>query len=89
MNHSSAFELSLIERRKRERRTRLKKSTSMYALLLPAIVLLLLFHYLPMFGLTIAFKDYNILLGSNPIEAISLSPWVGLKNNSDIRYSQS
>lgn len=80
MNHSSAFELSLKERQKCERRIRLKKSRSMYALLLPAIALLLLFHYLPMFGLTIAFKDYNILLGNNPIEAISLSPWVGLQN---------
>jgi putative aldouronate transport system permease protein len=80
MNRLQMFEMSLKERQKRERRVRFKKSKSMYALLFPAMVLLLLFHYLPMFGLVIAFKDYNIMLGSNPIEAISLSPWVGLKN---------
>ena len=80
MNRSQMFEISLKERQKRERRVRFEKSKSMYALLFPAMVLLLLFHYLPMFGLVIAFKDYNIMLGSNPIEAISLSPWVGLKN---------
>ena len=27
-----------------------------------------------------AFKDYNIFRGSNPIHAIALSPWVGLKH---------
>ena len=82
MNSSSYLttKAALKERSRRERKARLRKSKSLYILLVPAVVLLIMFHYLPMFGLVIAFKDYNIMLGDNPIEAISLSPWVGLKN---------
>ncbi|MGG1518103.1 ABC transporter permease subunit [Paenibacillus oryzisoli] len=44
----------------------------MYALLLPGIVFLLLFKYTPMYGVVIAFQDFNIFSG------ISGSEWVGL-----------
>ncbi len=40
----------------------------------PAVIWLLLFSYVPMFGLIIAFKDYHFDLG------IWKSPWVGLDN---------
>jgi putative aldouronate transport system permease protein len=43
-------------------------------LALPGIALLLLFHYLPVLGNVIAFKDYQPYLG------IVNSPWVGLAN---------
>ena len=43
-------------------------------LVLPAVVWMLIFCYYPLYGLTIAFKDYNIGLG------IFGSPWCGLKN---------
>lgn len=52
---------------------------SMYALLLPGILLILLFKYTPMYGLVIGFKDYNIFNGSNPLDAIAKSPWIGLE----------
>jgi putative aldouronate transport system permease protein len=45
----------------------------LYLLLLPGIVLLLIFKYYPMYGLVIAFKEYNIFTG------ISASPWVGFQ----------
>ncbi|MBR6728547.1 MAG: sugar ABC transporter permease [Clostridia bacterium] len=45
-----------------------------YILLLPAIISVILFLYLPMFGLIIAFKDYNI------IDGLWGSDWVGLEN---------
>ena len=41
---------------------------------LPAAITLALFAYAPMYGLTIAFKDFALLKG------ISGSPWVGLEN---------
>lgn len=41
---------------------------------LPAAITLALFAYAPMYGLTIAFKDFVLLKG------ISGSPWVGLEN---------
>lgn len=45
-----------------------------YVLLLPAILLLLLFNYTPMVGITIAFKDYDVFKG------FGASPWVGFKH---------
>jgi putative aldouronate transport system permease protein len=41
---------------------------------LPGILLLILFHYVPLLGNVIAFKDYAPYLG------ITESPWVGLEN---------
>jgi putative aldouronate transport system permease protein len=45
----------------------------LYVLLLPGLALLLVFKYYPMYGLVIAFKEYNIFTG------ISASPWVGFQ----------
>lgn len=64
----------------RSARTRLRRSTSMYIMLIPGILLVLLFAYTPMYGLIIGFKDYNIFAGANPFDAIAKSPWVGLEN---------
>ena len=50
------------------------KSWQLYILILPAIVYLFIFNYIPMYGLQIAFKDYRTSLG------IMGSTWVGLKN---------
>lgn len=44
----------------------------LYAMLLPVIVHHFIFSYLPMAGIAIAFKDYNLFSG------IAGSPWVGL-----------
>lgn len=46
----------------------------LWILALPALILLIMFAYIPMAGLVIVFKDYNFLLG------IWKSPWVGFKN---------
>lgn len=43
-----------------------------YLLLLPAVVFMALFHYLPLYGVQIAFKHYSAALG------IWNSPWYGL-----------
>ena len=52
---------------------KLKNNTSLYLLLAPATILLILFAYVPMYGLLMAFKDYSPALG------VSGSPWVGFK----------
>lgn len=46
-----------------------KRNYILYILAIPVVVYFLLFCYLPMFGLVIAFKDYSLFLG--PID----SPW--------------
>ena len=48
--------------------------TTLYLFLLPALVCLLIFSYIPMGGLVIAFQDFNIFKG------IAGSEWVGLDN---------
>ena len=53
---------------------RLVQSWQLYVLLLPAIAYLIIFHYVPIYGVQIAFRDYRArdgFLGSN---------WVGLKH---------
>ncbi|MDL2232580.1 ABC transporter permease subunit [Ruminococcaceae bacterium OttesenSCG-928-L11] len=43
-------------------------------LFLPALVYYVIFHYAPLYGVQIAFKDYIFRLGIND------SPWIGLEN---------
>lgn len=50
----------------------LKRNWVLYACLVPAAVMLVIFSYIPMYGLQIAFKDFNPALG------FAKSPWVGL-----------
>lgn len=48
-----------------------KKNWQLYVLLLPVITFFIIFHYIPMYGVQIAFKDFYANLG------IWGSPWVG------------
>ena len=52
---------------------RFKREWQMHLMLLPGILLIFIFSYIPLYGLVIAFEDYN------PGRGFS-SPWVGLKN---------
>ena len=49
-------------------------NTVFFALSLPALILVILFSYLPMYGIVLAFKKYQARLG------IMGSPWVGFEN---------
>jgi len=50
----------------------LKKEWQLYLLILPAVIFFFIFHYIPMYGLQIAFKQYSISQG------IFSGKWVGL-----------
>ena len=54
-----------------------KKQLSFQMFVWLGLFFLLLFHYLPMFGIIIAFKDYRISTG---IQGIFSSPWAGWKH---------
>ncbi|WP_051572165.1 ABC transporter permease [Ruminiclostridium cellobioparum] len=56
----------------------LKNHYQMYLLLVPGLIFLVIFKFLPLIGLTMAFKDFQILLGNNILDSIFKSPWVGL-----------
>lgn len=56
-----------------------KTHPALYLMLIPGLFFLFIYKFWPLYGLTMAFKDYNIFAGSNPMNAISASEWVGLK----------
>lgn len=58
---------------KRANRHPLLKYWDLYLMVLPALIFLLVFKYGPMYGVVIAFKDYNIIQG------VFASKWVGLQ----------
>ena len=60
-------DLTQLQKRK------IKSNIPLYVLLFPSIILLIMFAYIPMFGLVIAFKDYS------PANGILNSPWAGFK----------
>jgi putative aldouronate transport system permease protein len=57
--------------------TRIKPNIGLYIMLMPGLIFLFIYKFVPLFGLLIAFKDFNIFLGENPFESIMLSPYVG------------
>ena len=60
--------------RKRTLREEIWRHRVLYLYLLPCVISLLVFSYYPMYGATLAFKNYRYDLG------ILRSPWVGLRN---------
>jgi putative aldouronate transport system permease protein len=52
----------------------MKKNWPIYLMLLPAVIYYLLFHYMPMLGAQIAFKDYDV------IDGVWGSAWVGFEH---------
>jgi putative aldouronate transport system permease protein len=52
----------------------LRVNRTVYFMLLPVIAYYILFHYGPMYGLQIAFKDFN------PAKGFLGSPWIGFKH---------
>lgn len=51
----------------------LKNYYEYYLLLIPGIIIIILFRFVPLYGITAAFKDYNIYKG------LAESPWVGFQ----------
>ena len=56
-----------------------RKNRTLLCMLLPALLYVVIFSYIPMFGITIAFKDYN--------GGILGSPWCGFKNFEYLKIS--
>ena len=51
----------------------LKKYWQVYLMLIPALTYFIIFHYLPIYGIQIAFRDFS------PVKGIWGSPWAGFK----------
>lgn len=53
---------------------RFKHQWALQSMVIPGLIFIFIFSYIPMYGVIIAFKDYNFYSG------IMGSPWVGLKH---------
>ena len=67
--------------RKRTFWQQVQKNKTLLYMLLPALLYVIIFSYIPMFGITIAFKNYNYNDG------IMGSPWCGLQNFEYLKIS--
>lgn len=63
-----------MKKRNMSKIKRRRSELSYHAMMLPGMVFLLIFSYIPMFGLIMAFQDFV------PAKGIFGSPWVGLKH---------
>ena len=64
----------LIAKRKRKKRSLVLNNASLLLFALPGIIYVILYNYLPMYGILITFKDFS------PYDGIIGSPWVGFSH---------
>lgn len=67
--------MQALERKKRRHKTwvLMKRNWILYLFMLPTFLWLLIFHYVPIYGVQIAFQNFK------PGQAFGTSEWVGLK----------
>ncbi len=68
------MDLGVIAVRMKQTFQYIGKKKYLYLLLVPGVVYFLIFHYFPMYGVIIAFKDFNFAKG------ILRSEWIGFDN---------
>ncbi|WP_054025563.1 ABC transporter permease [Bacillus sp. FJAT-28004] len=74
-HQETAVQLARVPQpRTSELKKRLWKNKWLYVMLLPGVLFFIIFKYIPMFGLAIAFQDYK------PFKGIGGSEWVGIKH---------
>lgn len=56
------------------KRRQLKRTKQLWLFVLPAVTMVTIFNYIPMYGVVMAFQDFT------PSRGFSGSPWVGLKH---------
>lgn len=63
----------IVKNKRNKKRTNWRYQLELQSMVMPSMIWLAIFAYIPMFFLIVSFKDYNIVTG------IGDSPWVGLK----------
>lgn len=74
MAQRSALRERIPKRKQNNILIRLFKQWDIQLMVIPALLLILIFSYVPMYGVLMAFQDYNLFGG------MAESPWVGLKH---------
>jgi putative aldouronate transport system permease protein len=76
--HEGASTTSTRQGERRHLFRRMRQRWQLYLLILPALVYFAIFAYVPLYGLQLAFKDFQVFRG------MSASPWVGLDHFRDL-----
>ncbi|MGW0868093.1 MULTISPECIES: sugar ABC transporter permease [Streptomyces] len=58
---------------------RFRRDRTLILMTLPAVLLILVFNYIPILGNVVAFQDYDPYAGDNGFVAIFNSPWIGFE----------
>ncbi|MDF2922444.1 MAG: ABC-type transporter, integral rane subunit [Paenibacillaceae bacterium] len=58
----------------------LKQRRMLMLMVLPGLIYFFLFHYLPMYGILIAFKEFRMIAGTSFFENVYNADWVGLQH---------
>ncbi len=58
----------------------LRRNYELYLMLLPVLIFVFIFSIVPMYGITLAFKDYDMFAADTPLMSIFESPWVGFEH---------
>lgn len=74
MNMASAQEIERLPEIPLKKRNAFYNDWEFYVMLLPGIAFFIIFKYVPMWGIVIAFQDYS------PFKGVTGSDWVGLKH---------
>ncbi|GHH96209.1 ABC transporter permease [Streptomyces capillispiralis] len=61
-------------------RARFRRDRVLLLMTLPAVLLVLVFNYVPILGNVVAFQEYDPYISDNGVVSILHSPWVGLEN---------
>ena len=72
------------EKKLRKKNRWTKNDTELTILALPTAVWYILFCFLPMFGLIIAFKNYRVTAGESFIYNVFHSDWSGFKKHNSL-----
>ena len=70
---NAASNAAAVPQKSQPLKSRILKNWQLYAMLLIPVVLTVIYKYIPMYGIQIAFRDYKANRG------ISGSTWVGMK----------
>ena len=60
----------IIKNKKNSLWNYIKTHKALYLMLIPGLFFLIIYKFWPLYGLEMAFKDYNIFAGNNPMDAI-------------------
>ncbi|SDD69228.1 putative aldouronate transport system permease protein [Paenibacillus sp. UNCCL117] len=57
-----------------------KRNWDLYLMSVPGLLFLIVYKFIPLYGLTLAFKDFSLFAGDGIIDSVVKSPWVGMKH---------